>query len=156
MAPLAFISNLDFTEILVIVAGAVIVFGKDLPQVVMRGLQTIAKLRRAVRDMWEETGLEQEMRKVRVELDRETKGLPNPKALLQDGKQALTGPVQTWRDNLMKEVQDVVPVEVKTAPGATPPLPPADPTESGAATSDAPAEKPPEPPADAKRDDPGV
>ena len=113
MTNLAFITNLTFSEIAIIVVGAIMVFGKDLPSVVMRGMQQLAKLRRAVKEMWNEAGLDQEMRRVRAELDGEIPNLSSPKTLLAEGKAKFTEPIQTWKENLDKEVQDVVPVQKK-------------------------------------------
>lgn len=111
--PIAFITNLTFSEIAIIVVGAVMVFGKDLPRVVVRGMQQLAKLRRAVQEMWREAGLDEEMRRVRAELDAEVPNLSSPKTLLAEGRSKLHEPIQAWKKNLEKEVTDVVPVEKK-------------------------------------------
>ncbi|MDA1266692.1 MAG: twin-arginine translocase TatA/TatE family subunit [Planctomycetota bacterium] len=66
---LALIGNLDILELIVIAAVAVIVFGKRLPEVAMRGAAQVMRLRREVAKMWREAGLEDELRKVRHELE---------------------------------------------------------------------------------------
>ena len=109
----AFITNLNLTEITVIVVGAVIIFGKDLPQVVMRGVQQLGKLRRGVKDMWTEAGLEQEMRKVRADLESEIPDITSPRQLIQKGKDFVEKPVEAWRKNIQREIEDVVPVQKK-------------------------------------------
>ena len=65
---LALIGSLDLTELMIIAAGAVIVFGKQLPEVTMRGAAQVMKLRKAVTDMWREAGLEQELRRIQHEV----------------------------------------------------------------------------------------
>ena len=70
---LAFLFNLDLMEIAIIAGGAVIVFGKELPQVVMRGVAQFMRMRNAVTRMWREAGLEDELRKVRWELERDAR-----------------------------------------------------------------------------------
>ncbi len=117
---LAFISNLALPEISLIVVGAIIIFGKDLPQVLMRGMQHFAKLRRSVKTMWEEAGLEQEMRKVRADLEGDLSGFTSPKKLIQQGKDTLTKPVDTWRKNLTKDIEGSVPVAKQNASAQAP------------------------------------
>ena len=80
---LAFIGNLDFLEILVITAAAIMVFGKNLPKVAMRGAAQLMKLRREVTRMWREAGLEEELRKVRRDLDQLPAKLPTADELIQ-------------------------------------------------------------------------
>lgn len=55
---LGFLFNLDLSEVGIVLAGAVMVFGKELPRVVMRGMQHLTRLRKAVAEMWSEAGLE--------------------------------------------------------------------------------------------------
>lgn len=50
--------------------GAVLLFGKRLPEVAMRGAAQFVKLRRSVARMWRETGLDSELRRVQRELDQ--------------------------------------------------------------------------------------
>ena len=80
---LALIGNLDFLELLVIAVVAIMVFGKDLPKVAMRGAAQLMKLRKEVSRMWREAGLEEELRKVRRDLDQLPKQLPTADELIQ-------------------------------------------------------------------------
>ncbi|MFT7676791.1 MAG: Sec-independent protein translocase protein TatA [Planctomycetota bacterium] len=73
---MAFITNLTLSEIVIIVIGAIILFGKDLPQVAMKGAAQVMRLRRQLGQMWREAGLEEEMRKVRRDLDASVPKLP--------------------------------------------------------------------------------
>jgi Sec-independent protein translocase protein TatA len=107
---LAFISNLNFTEMGIVLIGAIMVFGKDLPKVVMRGLQQLAKLRKAVTEMWREAGLEQEFKRVKAELEPEITEFNSARKTLSDGKNLLNGPVSNWRKNIGLELDDVVEV----------------------------------------------
>lgn len=80
---LALIGNLDFLEILVIAAVAIMVFGRELPKVAMRGAAHLMKLRREVSRMWREAGLEEELRKVRRDLDKLPEQLPTADELIR-------------------------------------------------------------------------
>jgi len=72
---LAIFGNLDLVELVVIAAGAVLVFGRTLPEVTMRGVAQVMKLRRAVTQMWRDAGIEDELRRVRWDLEREAREL---------------------------------------------------------------------------------
>ena len=84
---LALFGNLDILEIVVIFAVAIMVFGKDLPQVAMRGAAQLMKLRREVTRMWREAGLEEELRKVRRDIEQEVPHkLPRVEELIQEAE----------------------------------------------------------------------
>ena len=72
---MAIFGNLDLVELVVIAAGAVLVFGRALPEVTMRGVTQVMKLRRAVTQMWRDAGIEDELRRVRWDLEREARDL---------------------------------------------------------------------------------
>ena len=74
--PVAFLFNLDLSELAIIVIGAVIVFGKNLPEVAMKGAAQFMRLRRQLSQMWRDAGLEEELRKVRRDLDSAVPKLP--------------------------------------------------------------------------------
>lgn len=78
---LALLGNFDFTELLVVAAGALMVFGKRLPEVAMRAAAHLVRLRRTVQQMWRQSGLEDELRKVRREVERELSDHPAASAL---------------------------------------------------------------------------
>jgi Sec-independent protein translocase protein TatA len=86
---IAIIGNLAIPELLIIAVGAVIVFGRRLPEVSMRGAAQLLKLRRTVTDMWREAGLEEELRRVRREIDQKVRAidvprLPRPQEMARD------------------------------------------------------------------------
>ena len=70
---LGLFGNLDLVELVVIAGGAILVFGRSLPQVTMRGVTQVMKLRRAVTQMWRDAGIEDELRRVRWDLEREAR-----------------------------------------------------------------------------------
>ncbi len=107
---LGFITNLNFMELGIVLVGAIMVFGKDLPRVVMRGLQHLSKLRRAVTEMWREAGLEQEFKRVKAEIQPELSEIASARKTIADGKNLLNGPVSNWRKNIGLELDDVVEV----------------------------------------------
>jgi len=89
-AMLALIGNLDWFELVIIFAGALMVFGKRLPEVAMRAAVQIGRLKRQVSEMWRQAGLEDELRKMRreIELDlpRPDLSLPRPADLSRKAK----------------------------------------------------------------------
>lgn len=68
---LALLGNLSFLEILVIAVGALLIFGKRLPEVAMKAAAQVVRVRRAVSEMWREAGIEEELRKVKREIESE-------------------------------------------------------------------------------------
>lgn len=61
---LAFIQNLNLGEILVISIVAVVIFGRDLPRVMVDLAGYVYKARRALSDLRRQTGIDQEFRQV--------------------------------------------------------------------------------------------
>lgn len=61
---LALIGNLDFSEIMIVLFVAILIFGKNLPKVAGQAGAQIAKLRRQLDQMWRETGMDREIRDV--------------------------------------------------------------------------------------------
>lgn len=87
---LALIGNLDILELILIAAVALMVFGKRLPEVTMRGMAQVMKLRREVARMWREAGLEDELRKVRRDLEQDLpRHLPSPDELMRQAEHEL-------------------------------------------------------------------
>lgn len=71
MPPLtvAFMGSLAWTEVLVILAAALMIFGGNLPEVALRLVAQVMRARRAVSKMWRDTGLEDELRRVRRDIE---------------------------------------------------------------------------------------
>lgn len=90
---LALFGNLDLVEIVVIAAGAVLLFGKSLPEVTMKGAAQVMKMRRAVTKMWRDAGIEDELRRVRWDLEREARDLKSATDLDQPVPVPLSPPV---------------------------------------------------------------
>ncbi len=74
---LAFIGNIDSFELVLIAGVALLVFGKDLPRVIIRGLAHLTRLRRQLNDLWRQAGIEEELRKMRHEVEKD---MPNPRS----------------------------------------------------------------------------
>lgn len=62
---LSFISNLGPLEIILILIAAVLIFGRNLPEVAARGAIQVQKLRKGVRDFRRESGFDEEVRRAR-------------------------------------------------------------------------------------------
>ncbi len=77
---LALLFNLDLSELAIILIGAILVFGRNLPQVAMRGAAQFVKLRRQLMQVWREAGFEEELRKAQRELETSVPKLPPPKS----------------------------------------------------------------------------
>ena len=97
----ALIGNFDFTELLLIAVVALMAFGKNLPQVAMRGAVHLARARRALSDMWREAGLEDELRKVRRDVEREA-SVPR----LQSPRQMAQNAGRRYMDDLRQQVEE--------------------------------------------------
>lgn len=68
--PLAIFGSLAISELVLIGGVALMIFGGRLPEVVMRGAAQLMRLRKVVTRMWREAGLEQELRRVQWEIER--------------------------------------------------------------------------------------
>lgn len=66
---LAFIDNLGGTELLIVMLAALLVFGKRLPQVAGEAAKHVSKLRRSLDEAWRDTGMQQEIRAMKRDLD---------------------------------------------------------------------------------------
>jgi len=66
---LAFL-NLGFTEMVVILVVAIIVFGRNLPSVAVQAAATVQKMRRSLADLRRETGIDEELRRARREIEQ--------------------------------------------------------------------------------------
>lgn len=80
----ALFGNLDFTELLVIAAAAIMIFGRRLPEVAVRGAAQLVRLRRTVTQMWRDAGIEDEIRRVRREIDRSVPRLPSADQMVRE------------------------------------------------------------------------
>ena len=123
----ALIGNLDFTELVVIAAVALMAFGKNLPQVAMRAAVQVARARRALTAMWREAGLEEELRRVRRDVEREA-NLPKVQA-----------PSQMMRDAGRRYMDDIE-KDLNAEPESPTPRPPSHPTRARGQAAPAEAE----------------
>ena len=83
---LALFSNIGFPEMLVILVVALLLFGKQLPEVAVRVAAHVSRTRRMLTDMWRETGIEGELRRVRRDIDAEQRRI---ETTLPDWRKAL-------------------------------------------------------------------
>lgn len=65
---LGLIDNLGFGEFLIVGVAALLIFGKRLPEVAAQAGAQLAKLKRSLETMRRDTGIDQEIQKVRGEL----------------------------------------------------------------------------------------
>lgn len=81
---LAIFGDFAFTELLLVAAVALMVFGKRLPEVAVRAAAHLTRLRRSLTEMWREAGIEEELRKVRRDVERTMPDLRNPRQMVRD------------------------------------------------------------------------
>ena len=93
---LALFTDLHFTELLVIAALSVMVFGRDLPRVLAKGVVQFQRLRRAMQQVWRESGISEEVRKVQREME-------NAAREVRDATPE--SPVEAARDELKRVVE---------------------------------------------------
>lgn len=73
---MALLGNLTLMELGLVLLAAIMIFGKNLPQVAAQAFAQFNRARRAMREMWRETGLEEEIRKVERDMRRAKANLP--------------------------------------------------------------------------------
>ena len=105
--PLAFFGNLNVWELVVIFGVALMVFGKNLPQVAMQAAVRLGRLKRQLSQMWQEAGLEQELRRVQREVESSMPRLESPVKTVQ----------RAGRDYL-RELEDATRVDVEATSNA--------------------------------------
>lgn len=90
---LALFGNLDFMELVVVAAAALMIFGRRLPEVAVRAAAQVVRLRRTVTQMWREAGIDEEIRRVQRELDRkvQTPRIPSVDQLVRDADRRRAG-----------------------------------------------------------------
>ena len=73
---MAILGNLTLMELGLVLLAAIMIFGRNLPQVAAQAFAHFNRARRAMREMWRETGLEEEIRKVERDMRRAKASLP--------------------------------------------------------------------------------
>ncbi len=66
---LSLIGNVDTSEILIVLIGAVLVFGKRLPQVAAQAGAQLNKLRHTFDSAWKESGVDKEVREMQRSIE---------------------------------------------------------------------------------------
>ena len=67
---LALLWNLGPVEIVIVLVVAVLVFGKNLPAVAVQAASAVQKARRSLADLRRETGIDEELRKARRDMEK--------------------------------------------------------------------------------------
>jgi len=62
--------NLGVSEIVLILVVAILVFGRDLPSAAVRAASTLQGLRRSLADLRRDTGIDEELRRARREIEQ--------------------------------------------------------------------------------------
>lgn len=65
---LAIFESLGFSELMIVMVAAILIFGKRLPEVASQAGQQIAKFRRSLQDIKTETGIDNDIRKIQREI----------------------------------------------------------------------------------------
>jgi Sec-independent protein translocase protein TatA len=65
---LAFLSNLHFTELILIALMGIMVFGRNLPRIAVQIWTQLTKMRRSMNKVWRETGVQDEIRRMQREM----------------------------------------------------------------------------------------
>ena len=66
---LGLIGNLDFSEVVIVVVAAILIFGKRLPRIAGQACFYLARARRSIETLWHETGVAREIQSVQRELN---------------------------------------------------------------------------------------
>jgi len=90
---LAFIFNFGPSEFVIVLVVAILVFGKRLPAVAVQAASAVQKARRSLADLRRETGIDEELRKARREIEnavpRDFGSLDVPRIVEHELKKAL-------------------------------------------------------------------
>jgi Sec-independent protein translocase protein TatA len=70
-APIALFGDLGFQELLLVALAAVMIFGRRLPEVAGQAYGQFTRLRRSLGQMWRDTGIEDELRRIQRDVDRD-------------------------------------------------------------------------------------
>ncbi len=111
-------------EILVIAALSVMVFGRDLPRVAAQAYSRFQKVRRALMQVWRDSGIGEEMRQMQREIDRGTEAIrrASPKELarktLKDVEAEVKSPFESASVEDQREVRPEPPPEEELGAGA--------------------------------------
>jgi len=73
---LALIGNIETTELLVVLIGAILVFGKRLPQVASEAGAQLGKLRRTLDSAWRDSGVDREVREMQRSIESIREAVP--------------------------------------------------------------------------------
>lgn len=99
---LALIGNLQFSELLIVGIIAILIFGRRLPQVAGQAAAYVGKTRRTIEALWRETGIEDEVRNVRREIERYERKLPRK---VTPGELARRATDAIWKDLDKREAE---------------------------------------------------
>ena len=94
---IALFGDLSLLEVLVIAALSVMIFGRDLPRVAAQAFSRFQKARRALREVWRESGIGEEVRQMQREIDRGADALKksNPRQLARKAVRDLEAEVHS-------------------------------------------------------------
>jgi Sec-independent protein translocase protein TatA len=109
---LALIGNLDTAELVIVMVVAVLIFGKQLPQVAAQAGSQLVKLRRSLDAAWRETGMDDEIRNVKRDFDN---AIPRDLSL---GDMAKIASVEMDK-RIRKNEEDLAAEKAKDAPVET-------------------------------------
>lgn len=130
----ALLGNLSFSETVVIVVLALLIFGDKLPQVAARAYGEVRKLRRTLDDMRRSTGIDRELRDIQRSVEEASN-----QARIEDPLEGVSVP--TYSVKPRGSVREARPAA--EAPSPPPPEPAAEPT--GAEEAPTPTDEPQKP-----------
>jgi Sec-independent protein translocase protein TatA len=130
---LAIFDNLGFTELMIVLVAAILIFGKRLPEVASQAGQQLVKFRRSLEQIKSETNIDNELRKIQRDIEN---AVPRD---LSVGDMARIASVEI--EKRMKSVNDTIKSEVAAvteqaaAPAGEPSAAPAKSSTSGDAAA---------------------
>ena len=108
----AILENLGFVELVVVLGAALLIFGKRLPEVASQAGSTIAKFRRSIDNLREETGIDRDLRQARRDIEGV---LPRN---LSIGEMARIASVEVEKRIKATEAESAAPEAASTGPEA--------------------------------------
>lgn len=118
---LAIFDSLGFSELMLVVVAAVLVFGKRLPEVAAQAGQQIGKFRRSLQDVKNETGIDEDIRKIQRDIQNVV-----PRDLSMGEMARIASAELEKRMKANEEPKSKAPEPTAKAPDASHPAPPAE------------------------------
>jgi Sec-independent protein translocase protein TatA len=132
---LAIFDNLGFTELMIVLVAAILIFGKRLPEVASQAGQQLVKFRRSLEQIKSETNIDNELRKIQRDIESAVPRDLSVGDMARIASAEIEKRMNSVNDAIQSEV-DATSAQVKAPAGEQPAAsPPANPPTEGASAT---------------------